>query len=164
MTAPRRNLKKRLQARVFLALIAVSGLPLAGFAATTERVVANRYSGLAIDGVDPVAYFTDARPMHGVPEFEVAASGVVWRFRNESNKAFFVAHPEIYAPQFGGYDPVDIGRGVAFAGNPQFWLIIDRRLYLFGREETRVAFAATPQDYLREAASRWAALQLTLAQ
>ena len=39
-------------------------------AATTERVVVNRYSGVAIEGFDPVAYFVDARPLVGLPEFE----------------------------------------------------------------------------------------------
>ena len=49
-------------------------------------------------------------------------AGAVWRFRNEGNRASFVAHPEIYGPQFGGYDPVDLARGVTVAGNPWFWL------------------------------------------
>jgi hypothetical protein len=43
--------------------VAVSaGLGLVGpiGAATTERVVVDRNSGLAISGFDPVAYFTDA--------------------------------------------------------------------------------------------------------
>ena len=99
------------------------GLRIAARAATTERLVVNRYSGLAIDGFDPVAYFTDARPVVGQPGFEVSEAGAVWRFRNEGNRAFFIAHPEIYGPQFGGYDPVDVARGIAFAGNPQFWLV-----------------------------------------
>src|ERR1700690_3030256 len=59
----------------------------AAHAATTERVVANRYSGMAIEGYDPVAYFVDGRPMLGVPEFEAAQAGVAWRFRNEGNRA-----------------------------------------------------------------------------
>ena len=113
-------------------------------AATTERVIVNRYTGLAIEGYDPVAYFTDARPVLGLPEFEAAQAGAVWRFRNEGNRASFVAHPEIYGPQFGGYDPVDLARGVTFAGNPRFWLVSGQRLYLFGREENRDAFAADP--------------------
>src|SRR5689334_6838268 len=67
------------------------GLPVQ--ATTTERVVTNRYSGLAIEGFDPVAYFTDAAATQGRPEFEAAESGVIWRFRNEGNRASFVAHP-----------------------------------------------------------------------
>ena len=71
--------------------------------------------------------------------------GAVWRFRNEGNRAAFVGHPEIYGPQFGGYDPVDVARGVTVAGNPRFWLIRGQRLYLFGREEAATAFAANPE-------------------
>ncbi len=140
------------------------GLPSAARAATTERVVVNRYSGLAIEGFDPVAYFTDARPLIGLPDFEVAEAGAVWRFRNEGNRASFAAHPDIYGPQFGGYDPIDVARGVTCAGNPRFWLISGERLYLFGREEHRDAFAVDPQRFLREANLRWPQLEQDLAQ
>lgn len=133
-------------------------------AATTERVVANRFSGLAIEGYDPVAYFVDARPMVGLAEFEASQAGAVWRFRNEGNRASFVAHPDIYGPQFGGYDPVDLARGVTVAGNPRFWLVTGERLYLFGREEHRDAFAADPERLLPQANSRWPALEQDLAQ
>jgi hypothetical protein len=133
-------------------------------AATTERVVVNRYTGLAIEGFDPVAYFVDARPVVGLPDFEAPEAGAVWRFRNEGNRASFVAHPDLYGPRFGGYDPIDLARGVTFAGNPRFWLISGQRLYLFGREENRDAFAADPKRFLRAANLRWPALQQGLAQ
>ena len=132
-------------------------------AATTERVVTNRFSGLAIEGYDPLAYFIDARPEVGLPEFEAAQGGAVWRFRNEGNRASFVAHPDIYGPQFGGYDPVDLARGITVAGNPLFWTIAGDRLYLFGREDTRDAFAANPALYLKEATLRWPAIEDRLA-
>ena len=133
-------------------------------AATTERVVINRFSGLAIEGYDPVAYFVDARPTIGLPDFEASEAGAVWRFHNEGNRASFAAHPDIYGPQFGGYDPVDVARGVTYAGNPRFWLVSGERLYLFGREQNRDAFAAGPEHVLREATERWPALELELAQ
>ena len=100
----------------------------AAAAATTERVVLNRFTGLAIEGFDPVAYFTDARPEIGVEAYEANGQGAVWRFRNEGNRASFVAHPDVYGPQFGGYDPTDVARGVTVAGNPRFWLISGERL------------------------------------
>src|ERR1700716_4431334 len=84
-------------------------------AQTTERVIVNRYTGLAIEGFDPVAYFVDARAVIGLPGFEASQAGAVWRFHNEGNRASFVAHPDIYGPQFGGYDPVDLARGVTYA-------------------------------------------------
>lgn len=153
-----------------IALAVVAGLggvvaagPIA-LAATTERVVTNRYSGLAIEGYDPLAYFIDGNPAIGLPAYEAAQGGVVWRFRNEGNRDCFVAHPEIYGPQFGGYDPVDVARGVTVAGNPRFWLVAGQRLYLFGREDTRDAFAANPVPYLKEAKLRWPTLENQLAQ
>ena len=148
-----------------LAGLAAQGLSgSAADAATTERVVVNRYTGLAIWGFDPVAYFVDARPMPGLPDFETAQAGAVWRFRNEGNRVAFAAHPEVYGPRFGGYDPIDLVRGVAVAGNPRFWLISGQRLYLFGREENRDAFAADAERILREADARWPELERDLAQ
>jgi hypothetical protein len=139
-------------------------LSAAAWAATTERVVVSRYTGLAIEGFDPVAYFADARALVGLPAYEVSESGAVWRFRNEGNRASFIAHPDIYGPQFGGYDPFDLARGVTYAGNPRLWLVSRERLYLFGREENRDAFAADPEHFLHEAVERWPELQETLAQ
>lgn len=147
-----------------IALLASMVVPAGGWAATTERLVVNRFTGLAINGFDPVAYFTDARPIQGLADYELFGEGAIWRFCNEGNRASFAAHPDIYGPQFGGYDPVDVARGVAYAGNPRIWLVSDRRLYLFGREESRDAFAASPAGFLKEARKRWQALQNTLAQ
>jgi hypothetical protein len=173
MTAQRQEGNGKLQAvarGLGIALITIfAGLSLlpgrfAVRAATTERVVVNRFSGLAIEGFDPVAYFVDRQPMLGSPEFEASQAGAVWRFRNEGNRASFVAHPEVYGPQFGGYDPVDVARGVAFAGNPRFWAIAGSRLYLFGLEEHRDEFAADPERFVQAAQARWPKLEQTLAQ
>ena len=117
-----------------------------------------------IEGFDPVAYFVDARPLVGLPQFEASNAGAVRLFRNEGNRASFVAHPDIYGPQFGGYDPIDLARGVTFAGNPRFWLISGQRLHLFGREDNCDAFAAAPARFLHQAKLRWPALEQDLAQ
>jgi hypothetical protein len=168
MTA-RRQERYRVGLRIaFFALIAVlcvTAYPsLDAHASTTERVVVNRFSGIAIEGFDPVSYFVDGRPTTGFEAFEAPEAGAVWRFRNEGNRASFVAHPDIYGPQFGGYDPIDVARGVTLAGNPRFWVISGQRLYLFGREANREAFAADPARFLQQAIVRWPVLQETLAQ
>ena len=108
-------------------------------AATTEQIVVDRHSGLAISGFDPVAYFIDGTAVPGKDEFEHTFAGVVWRFRNEGNRAAFVADPELYMPRFGGYDPVAVARGVAVPGDPRLWLMSDERLYLFYSPEARDA-------------------------
>jgi YHS domain-containing protein len=133
-------------------------------AATTERIVVNRFTGVAIEGFDPVAYFVDGTAAQGTAEFEANLWGAVWRFRNEGNRASFLAHPEVYGPQFGGYDPADIARGVTIAGNPRFFVIAAQRLYLFSREANRDAFAANPERFLYEVGKRWPALREQLSQ
>jgi hypothetical protein len=53
---------------------------------------------------------------------------------------------------------------VALAGNPRFFVVTGQRLYLFGREESRNAFAADPARFLKDAQARWPDLQEKLAQ
>jgi hypothetical protein len=168
MTAERQESYRRGPGLALFALLAVVSTQIAlnqaAQGTTTERIVVNRYSGVAIEGFDPVAYFTEAQPVLGLPDFEAAEAGVVWRFHNASNRDAFAAHPEIYGPQFGGYDPIDVARGVAYAGNPRFFVVTGQRLYLFGREESRNAFAANPARFLKDARARWPVLEKTLAQ
>jgi YHS domain-containing protein len=148
---------------LFMGFLAAFHLP-CGHAATTERVVVNRFSGLAIEGFDPVAYFVEGAPVRGLPDFELMQGGAVWRFHNEGNRASFADHPEIYGPQFGGYDPIEVARGVTQAGNPLFFVVADQRLYLFSREANRDAFAADPERFLSQANTRWPELERGLSQ
>jgi hypothetical protein len=138
--------------------------PPAATAATTERIVVNRFSGLAIEGFDPVAYFVEGHPVRGLPDFELMQGGAVWRFHNEGDRASFADHPDIYGPQFGGYDPTEVARGVTQAGNPLFFVVTEQRLYLFSREANRDAFAADPEPFLTQANARWPEVERGLAQ
>jgi YHS domain-containing protein len=163
MTPARQPGKHRIApALIGLALIlAVSGA-WAGVA-TTEWVVIDWRTGLAISGFDPVAYFTDASAAVGHAELEYTYAGATWRFRNIGNRAAFVAHPEVYMPRLGGYDPVRAAQGLGVAGNPQLWLIAAERLYFFYDGDNRAAFAADPDRYIAEAERKWPAIQHTLA-
>jgi hypothetical protein len=148
---------------LFALLTGLIAQDLAGHAAITERIVTNRFSGLAIGGFDPVAYFVDSKPVLGLEDFEAWQGGVVWRFHNEGNRASFLAHPEIYGPQFGGYDPIDVARGVTVAGNPRLWVVAGERLFLFSHEASRDAFVANPGRYIQRANARWQTLQHELS-
>jgi YHS domain-containing protein len=127
-------------------------------AATTERVVSDPHTGLAINGVDPVAYFTDGAALFGRAEYEYRYAGVIWRFCNEGNQAAFIANPQVYMPRFGGYDPVAIGRSLAVPGNPLLWAMVGERLYLFYNEAARTRFIATPDEAIPAADSKWPAV------
>jgi hypothetical protein len=132
-------------------------------AATTEYVVLDRNSGLAIHGFDPVAYFTNAAPSLGRGEFEYRHAGAVWRFRNAGNLSAFVADPDVYMPRFGGYDPMMVGRGGAAAGDPRIFLVSGERLYLFQSPESKEAFVAAGERAVRAAEAAWPTVQQTLS-
>lgn len=120
-----------------------------------EPVVVNPASGLAISGFDPVAYFSRGAAVLGRPELELGLGGVVWRFLNVGNRAAFAEHPDVYAPQFGGYDPVAIGRGASVAGHPEIWAISGERLYLFYDDAARGEFLADPARIIERANQKW---------
>ena len=170
MTAARRERKSH---RLGGALAAILGVVVAaaGFgpastpinAATTELVVANRFTGLAIDGFDPVAYFVDDAPRIGRAELEARFAGATWRFQNEGNRAAFVADPDVYMPRFGGYDPIVVARGAATSGHPKLWLIAGKRLYLFYSAEARAAFAENPDRVIESAERYWPEVLRTLS-
>jgi hypothetical protein len=140
------------------ALILAMPLTPAVRAATTERVVSDRLTGLAINGIDPVAYYTDGGPVYGDAGYEYLYAGVVWRFHNQGNKAAFVARPDVYMPRYGGYDPLAIGRDLTLPGNPLVWAVVGERLYLFYDDEARARFIANPAEAISLADSKWPTL------
>lgn len=131
-------------------------------AAATEQLVVDWHTGLAINGYDPVAFFTDGKPTAGNPDFELPYGGAIWRFANVGNRDAFLARPDIYMPRYGGYDPVGVARGVAVAGNPNVWLITSERLFLFYDVHQRERFAADPNRVIGSADRKWPDLRNTL--
>jgi YHS domain-containing protein len=157
-----RGLLRPFPAAMCAALLLAAALPL--LAATTERIVTDPRTGLAIDGFDPVAYFVDNAARLGRADFEWRYRGAVWRFSNPGNQAAFASEPEDYEPRFGGYDPMAIGRGAPTPGNPEIWLIVGQKLYLFYSPETKAAFAADPARAAALADAKWRDVLKVLAQ
>lgn len=142
------------------ALLAV--LAPAARASLTQRIVVDWHSGLAIGGYDPVAFFTDGKPMAGSPDLELRYGGVVWRFCNLGNRAAFAERPDVYMPQYGGYDPVGVARGVAVAGNPDVWAIVGERLFLFYNAAQREKFLSDSARFIAAATRKWPDLMRSL--
>jgi hypothetical protein len=131
-------------------------------AGTTERIATDPLTGLALNGFDPVAYFTDRSPRQGEGMYEHSYGGVVWRFVNEGNRAAFARDPEVYMPRFGGYDPIALARGIALPGHPLIWLISGDRLYLFNKPDARQRFAADVEQSVMLAEQHWPEVERTL--
>src|SRR5689334_13490771 len=90
---------------------------------------------LAIQGYDPVAYFTLQRATPGVAQFGYDWDEHHWQFSNAKHRDLFVADPVRYAPQFANFCAVALARGEVLPANPEYWLISDGKLYLFGKSK-----------------------------
>jgi YHS domain-containing protein len=92
----------------------------------------NLEKGIAIQGYDPVAYFTMKKARKGNPKIELTSSGVKYLFSTEENKKEFEKNPSKYEPQYGGWCAYAIGdNGKKVEINPETFKILDGKLYLF---------------------------------
>lgn len=98
-------------------------------APTTARFYTNR-AGVAIDGTDPVAYFLARRPIAGRKEFTHQWMGATWWFSSAANRDRFIANPNQYAPQYGGFCAWAVSQGYSAPTDPQAWTIHNGKLYL----------------------------------
>lgn len=117
---------------------------------------ADRLTGLALRGHDPVSYFLGAepRPLPGRAGIELGHDGAVWRFASRANREAFRADPEVYTPRLGGYDVIGTTRGRIVDADPLVAALIGGRLYLFRAPEGRERTLAEP-SLVAEAEARW---------
>jgi hypothetical protein len=167
MTAARRKKKQYCASlaaiTAFLAYAGFAFVLAAGPGASAgERIVVDWHTGLAIDGYDPVAFFTDGKPLQGSRTLELRKGDVVWRFINVGNRAAFAAAPGVYMPQYGGYDPIGVARGLAVAGNPNLWIIQGQRLFLFYDSARRQKFVSDPSRVMASADRKWPDVERTI--
>jgi hypothetical protein len=121
---------------------------------------------VVLKGHDPVAYFTDGKPVKGDPAIRYDWDEGRYLFASADHRAMFVADPDRYAPQFGGYCTGSMAKGVTSnEGHPEAWVVSDGKLYVFGAPDLATAQqtrerALNDPDYLRarvpKAAKVWA--------
>ena len=73
---------------------------------------------LAIKGYDPVAYFTDGKPVRGRPEIEFEWDEYRYRFSSVEHRALFMSDPVRYAPQFANFCAMALSQGEVVVANP----------------------------------------------
>jgi hypothetical protein len=102
------------------------------FASSSPSMAANE-APLAIQGYDPVAYFTLGRPVPGLPEFEYEWDEHRYLFSRSEHRDLFKADPVLYAPQFPNFCANAMSRGELIQADPKNWLISRGKLYMFGK-------------------------------
>lgn len=140
--------RKRGLASLVLLLVAAPALAL-------SPVNKTLFGGLAIDGYDPVAYFTDGRPVEGSSEFSFAWQGATWRFASAAHRDLFAGSPGKYAPQYGGYCAYAVAQGHTADIDPAAWTVVDGRLYLNYDLEIQKKWLADRDRFIRAADANW---------
>lgn len=146
-------MRKLLLAVVFL----VAGLLLPGGFALAAKgpVFTGLFSNVAVGGHDVVAYFTENRPVRGDKRFSFEFKGAAWHFASAVNRDLFVAGPERYAPQYGGYCAWAVSEGSTASADPAFWKIVDRKLYLNYDAQVQKKWENDIAGHIRKADRNW---------
>jgi YHS domain-containing protein len=112
-------------------------------------------SGLALKGHDPVAYFTEGKPVRGKPEYTATHDGATYRFSSAASRDAFLAAPAKYAPQYGGYCAFGMAAGYKAPIEPDAWTIVDGKLYLNYNRSVRSRWSADIPGFIRKADANW---------
>ncbi|UWQ20382.1 YHS domain-containing (seleno)protein [Jannaschia sp. W003] len=116
--------------------------------------------GLAIRGTDPVAYFTEGRPVAGDRGITYDWMGATWAFASEANRDRFAANPEAYAPQYGGFCAWAVAaKGSRATTQPENWAIVDGRLFLNYDDRVQATWNADRPGFIAAADRRWPELR-----
>jgi YHS domain-containing protein len=119
----------------------------------TSEVFSNE-SG-AIKGYDPVAFFTDSKALKGTKEFTHEWNGATWYFASKKNKDLFVANPEMYAPQYGGYCAYGAAGGHKAPTETDTWTIVDGKLYFNYNQKVKTLWNKDQADLIKKADEQW---------
>jgi YHS domain-containing protein len=92
----------------------------------------NLEKGLALQGYDPVAYFTQNKPIKGKSGLEYNHEGITYRFSSPANLDLFKQDPHKYEPQYGGWCAYAMGAtNEKVEIDPETFKIVNGKLYLF---------------------------------
>lgn len=124
-----------------------------------ERVLVNVDShGLALGGYDPVAYFTDSKPVEGLARFQSQHEGAYYRFASAEHKALFDASPAKFAPAYGGYCGYAASIDRLSPIDPKFFQLLGGRLVLQHNQRAFDKWNADVAGNLVKADTNWPGL------
>ena len=145
-------MRKLVSLLVFLPFIATSVL------AENKSLLNVDKNNLAIQGYDPVAFFTENKPIKGRPEFKAAYEGAIYLFVSAENQKLFEKEPSKYRPAFGGFCAYGVSRNKLVEIDPEAFQIVDGHLLLQYSKGVRNDFNKDVQGNLAKAKQNWPAL------
>jgi len=136
----------------------VSVLCLLAVGAIAQPVPYYQTQGVAINGYDAVAYFSSQSAVKGSADFTHQWSGATWQFSTRENRDLFIANPEKYAPQFGGYCAYGVSENHKSPTDPAAFTIMDGKLYLNYNLKVKTLWLGDVKSRIAKAEQYWPSL------
>ena len=146
-------MKRYVHVLIVLVCFVLLAAPLATATQLFER------NGLAIDGYDPVAYFTERKPVKGAPEFRTEFQGATFQFASADHRDRFAADPEQFAPQYGGFCAYGTAKGYKAKIDPEAFTVVHGKLYLNYSDAVQTRWLSDIPGYIQQADANWPEVQ-----
>jgi YHS domain-containing protein len=138
---------------VFMILVAAMA---AACSSTAEAIALNTDdAGSALRGYDTVAYFAVNNAVKGDAKYAYVWNGAKWLFSSEENMKKFMADPETYAPQFGGYCAYAVSEGYTADADPEAWKVVDGKLYLNYNRDVQKTWEKNEAERIANGKKNW---------
>ena len=142
--------------RAALALIAALMLSLPASAAEVKDPdIYTDMHGRALKGYDAVAYHLERKPVKGSEDFAYEWKGATWWFSSAENRDKFMADPDRWAPQYGGYCAWGIAKDRVVGINPTIFRIFDDKLYLNLNMKVHKEWLGSHHGFIARADRKW---------
>jgi len=138
-------------------LLLTFGLALSAFAQNKTLLNLDK-TGVAIQGYDPAAFFTDNKPLEGKPEFPARHNGTLYYFASKEHRELFKSDPAKYEPVFGGYCAYGVSKGKLVEIDVDAFQIVNGRLLLQYSKGVRDDFNKDTKGNLAKAEANWPGL------
>ncbi len=134
---------------LIIAVVAVTAMP----AAASDDGQSS--AAPAISGYDPVAYFTEGKPVRGQGNIVAVHDGTLYLFAKAEHRDIFTANPDRYVPQYGGHCAHGVSQGVKVPGDPMSFAIVDDKLYFTVSPDLLDAWKMDVDEKIQMADRNW---------
>ena len=123
-----------------------------------DPIETGTFNNYAIYGYDTVAYWTENKAVKGNKKITTEWRGAEWHFSSEQNRDLFVANPEKYAPQYGGYCAYAMSDGRLVGVDEDAFTIVDDKLYLNYSKSVMKEWRSNQAQFISEADAQYPTL------
>ena len=116
-------------------------------------------NGIILNGYDPVAFFTDNKPVKGNAAFSFNYEDATYYFASQEHLDLFKSNPEKYAPQFGGFCAFGVSKGYTVPTDPNAWSVVNDKLYLNYNPQVKEDWLKDKDNLISKADKNWVELK-----